>query len=105
MGRMNELSLDLFTYPNRPGFTNPTTSRAAAASMVPVAETLRDHVLAHLRATPSTVHETAEVLGKPVPAVQPRFSELFAHNPPLIEDTGIRRANKSGRKAAVWRAR
>ena len=65
--------------------------------------TLREAVLMILDLIPSTVHETAKVLGCSVPSVQPRFSEL--EDVGLIRDSGKRRKNAvSGKSAIVWEA-
>jgi hypothetical protein len=97
---------DLFDrYPVSPGYKVPGTSADAAASMKPTAATLRAAVLHHLGYWPDigcTADECAERMGESVLSIRPRFSELFAAN--LIEDTGQRRQNKSGRYAIVWKA-
>jgi predicted ArsR family transcriptional regulator len=47
-----------------------------------------------------TADEVAAQLGESPLAVRPRLSELRKEN--LIRDTGLRRANASGKSAAVW---
>ena len=106
MGSMKDLLGDTpysARYPNAPGYTEPTTSKAAAVAMKSRANTLRDQVLALLATKPVTVHEAADILNVTVPAVQPRFSELRAAG--KIEATGERRKNSSGMSASVWRAK
>jgi hypothetical protein len=49
-----------------------------------------------------TADECAGYLGETILSIRPRFSELRAFG--LIEDTGDRRLNDSGRRATVWRA-
>lgn len=98
---------DLFTYapqyPDKPGFKEATTSRAAAQSMEPHAARLRRQCLDALkRHGPATADEIASVLDLSVLSVRPRFSELNADH--FISDTGTRRPNASGRSAKVWRA-
>lgn len=95
---------DLFaTYPDAPGYSEPDTSRAAAESMADSAPRLRERVLAALRRNgPMTPDEAADGLSCSVLSIRPRFTELSHAG--LIEDTGERRANDSGRAAKVWRA-
>ena len=103
MGGMKDLFGDeLVSYPKRPGYTEPTTSKDAAEAVIETAETLRAKVLEALRVSPATVHEMAARLDKTVPSIQPRFSELRASG--KIEPTGKRRPNASGMSAHVWRA-
>lgn len=91
------------TYPASPGAKAAGTSTEAAEAMRPRAHILRAKVLACLRQHgPLTTDECAGMLGETVLAVRPRFSELRALG--QITDTGDRRVNDSGRRAAVWRA-
>ena len=91
-------------FPADPGFQARDTSRAAAVAMAPRAPRIRELVLAEIEATPSTVHEVATRLRRPVSTVQPRFSELEGQG--KIEDSGFRRHNAaSGKKAIVWKAK
>lgn len=89
-------------YPLHPGFKNTDTSILAAEQMKSKAQTLRDEVMALIaRRTNITTHECAEALGRSVPAVQPRMSELSEMK--LIIDSGIRRVNlASGKRAIAW---
>lgn len=60
-------------------------------------------ILDHLKTNgPQTADEVAEALGESVLAVRPRISEMVREN--LVVATGMRRPNKSGRTAWVWRA-
>ena len=96
---------DLFTYhyPAIPGHRGTDTSIAAAASMHDSAPTLRSRVLDALARQPGTADECAARLGETILACRPRLTELQRLG--LIEDTGERRANVSGRLAAVWTVR
>lgn len=96
--------LDLLTYPNSPGFKVPGTSQEAAFAIKGRSDILRANCLKALSMIgPHTADETADRIGESVLAVRPRFSELLALG--LIEDTGIRRPNASGRNATVWRVK
>lgn len=88
------------SYPRKPGWREPETSKDAAADVGPTADNLRSLVLLALR-VPRTVHETAAILGLPVPTIQPRFSELRKLGE--IAPSGERRQNATGSMAHVWR--
>ncbi len=91
-------------YPEHPGAKTGGTSPGAADAMAEPAPNLRAQVLALFgRIGPITTDDAAEFLGKTVLAVRPRFSELRKMG--LIEDSGRRRNNISGRPANVWRLR
>lgn len=79
------------------------TSQAAALSMVRDAPRLRAAVLAVLERHPGglTSDEIAGELGESVLSIRPRVTELKQAG--QLEDTGERRANRSGRTAAVVR--
>lgn len=94
------------SYPLAPGDTGRDTSVEAAEAMRPTAALLRDRVLDRVRGAGQdgmTADECATALGESVLAVRPRFSELAALG--RIVDSEQRRANLSGRRAIVWRAR
>lgn len=95
---------DLFgddRYPKGPGWRDPVTSRMAAEEIKETAASVRGKVLQQIGKRASTVHEMAERLHRPVPTVQPRFSELFAQG--KIRWTGDMRRNRvSGKRAKVW---
>ncbi len=96
--------LDFSLYPNVPGSAALDTSQDAAESMRESAPTLRAKALDVLRRRNGmTADEVADSLGKSVLAIRPRVTELFKLG--LIEDSGYRRANASGRMAVVWRTR
>ena len=90
-------------YPGTPGAKGSDgTSQAAALSIAPQASHLRRTALVTLarlgEATPLEVVARAAVTRE---SLQPRFSELRAMG--MIEPTGARRRNPSGKAAAVLR--
>lgn len=96
------------TYPRSPGFTEPTTSRAAAEKIAPRAATLRDQVLAVYRdAWPSglTSDEVAAKMGKSILSIRPRVTELRRTGDLRVMRhdavTPLTRKNDSGVAAAV----
>lgn len=102
---MSQTMRDLFDgpYNGMPGFKSGSTSKAAAESMRPTAATLRDLCLKMIRRYGDlTADECAAFCNQSVLSIRPRFSELSAIN--LIEDSGLRRDNASGRRAVVWKA-
>lgn len=108
MGSMKDLLGDT-PYPRYPGFTEPTTSRAAADSVAPSSAAARDAILASLRSHGhATADELAERLGWSVLYARPRLSELakLGEVVPTYDGNGypITRKNSSGRSAKVWRA-
>lgn len=92
-------------YPHSPGFKKRDTAKKAAREMKPKAPTLRDACLKVLRqrGTGMTADEIAAELGKSVLSIRPRVSELAALG--SLEDTGLRRDNRSMKQAIVWRAK
>jgi predicted ArsR family transcriptional regulator len=95
----------LETYPNTPGHKASGTSEEAAASMAGSAPQLQRAVLTVLYRHPIglTADQCAEYIGVSVLSIRPRFSELQRKG--LIEESGERRRNQSGRMANVYRAR
>jgi hypothetical protein len=90
-------------YPQSPGWTEPTTSRDAAAKIAPRAKTIRDQVLLAFQvAWPAglTADDVAAKIGKSPFSVRPRCSELLALKE--IMPTTRRRPNESGVDAIVW---
>lgn len=79
------------------------TSRAAAKSMRVSAGTLREAVLEELKRAALTADEVARFLEQSELAIRPRLSELKRLG--LIEDSGLRRTNDSGKSATVWRVK
>lgn len=87
-------------YPFSAGWQGTDTSKQAAESID--AASLRAGVLQYLlRWGPRTADEIAHGLQIDKLAIRPRCSELKALG--KIEDSGERRANQSGKTAAVWR--
>lgn len=108
--RIRDLFSDLDGPPQRPSgtITQPGakgpdgTSQAAARSMASSVAYLHRRALETLnRLGDATPLEAVAASGIGREALQPRFSELRAAG--LIEPTGERRANPSGRSAAVLR--
>lgn len=96
------MSFDLFTYPHQPGYKARETAREAAHAVSSKAPIVRQRILALLSAGHElTPDEAAYSLNIPILTVRPRFSELAAQG--LIEDSGARRLNSSGKRAIVWR--
>ena len=95
---------DLFSYPNRAGYKEHTTSKAAAASMDGKLSNLQQSVLLAIRNAPDglTADEAALHIGETVLTVRPRCAELRELN--KIVDSGALRKNTSGRNAIVWTA-
>lgn len=90
-------------YPDIPGAKGlDGTSQDAADGIAPSAPHLRRlAMLALQRLGDATPLEAVAVSGVPREALQPRFSELRALG--LVEPTGARRRNPSGKCAAVLR--
>ena len=90
-------------YPDVPGSkrTAPETSRAAADSVKPCVQRLRDGVLEQLKQRDLTADECAEAMGEQIWSIRPRLSELKAKN--KITDSGVRRPSANGNSAVVWR--
>lgn len=94
-------------YPNSAGFTEPTTSRAAAEAINATLTVRQREVIDAMRDAGDlglTADETAAKIGRDVLAVRPRLTELGKHKG-LIEKTGERRRNESNLLASVWRLR
>lgn len=91
------------TYPDRPGVKSSLdTTIQAAAEIASEAKALQAACLRELATHNLTADETAAQVGRDKMAIRPRFSELKAKG--LIRDTGERRKNASGKRAAVWQA-
>lgn len=90
-------------YPDAPGAKGADgTSQEAAAAIQPSVTRLRGLALRTLdRLGAATVLEAVPVAGVTRESLQPRFSELRAMG--LVEATGERRRNPSGKNAAVLR--
>jgi hypothetical protein len=98
--RLQEAGMDLFDYPNQPGFKEQETSRAAAEAIAPRTPRLRAACLRVIARQPATPDEVADELGLSILSIRPRFTELARTG--RITDTGLRRPNQSGRMAKVW---
>ena len=94
--------LDIFSYPDGPGFKARETSRAAAAAMAPQAKSLRARVFDEIKKAPGTPEQIAHRLKEPLMNVRPRCSELAAKG--LILDSEARGTAMGGRRAIIWRA-
>lgn len=90
-------------YPLVPGAKGTDgTSQDAASSVAPAAPSLRRQALLWLaKLMKATVLEVVCASGISREALQPRFSELRRMG--LVEPTGERRRNPSGKSAAVLR--
>lgn len=90
-------------YPDIPGSKGPDgTSQDAAEAIAPCVSYLRRVAMRSLdRLGEATVLETVAVAEVARESLQPRFSELRAMG--LVEPTGARRRNPSGKYAAVLR--
>lgn len=99
---MIQKELNFSRYPHKPGWKGRDTSRYAALDMQVQAPTLRQSCLDLLiSGAELTADEIAEALDKTILAIRPRVTELSRQG--LIEDTGTRRKNVSGKMAIVWR--
>lgn len=86
-------------YPNAPGWKESSTSREAAETVD--ASTVRMAVQRALaQHGPLTTDECARLLNLSILTVRPRFSELRLQG--IVDDTGQRRMNASGKRAIVW---
>lgn len=88
------------TYPNAPGFKEPTTSREAAQRVAPRVRDLHAAILAQLALADLTTDECAARMGEDRLAIRPRFTELLKAG--KIRATNERRKNVSGMSAKVW---
>lgn len=95
------MARQLNIYPFEPGYKARDTAIEAARAMKHKAPSLRDRCYAWIAVCPSTADYVADRLGSTEFSVRPRISELVARG--LVEDSGLRRENKSGRMAIVWR--
>ena len=95
------------SYGGLPGFKEPSTSRDAARAVAGKASQLRERIFDLICAAGMrglTPDEAAALIpGSDWRGVRPRFSELAKAQ--RIVPTGERRANDTGLKARVWRAK
>jgi len=102
--KAEQFNLPLSTgYPAGPGYKNKDKkgpSRQAALSIKSHAVTLRDKCFKAVNQKPMTADEVANVIGASILSVRPRVAELVKLR--RLKDTGLRRANSSGKMATVW---
>ncbi|MBA3241603.1 MAG: hypothetical protein H0T60_10305 [Acidobacteria bacterium] len=97
------MSEQLF-YPDFPGYkSRGGTSQEAAEAIAPKVATIRAKVLRAFLAADAglTADEVAGALGLTVLTIRPRVSELRLAR--VLVDSGLRRANQSGKSATVWK--
>lgn len=94
---------ELFDEHARARRSDPVTSKAAAAS-VEVAR-MEGKVLEVLRQYPAglTTEQITGYTGEPLVSISPRLRPLTEKG--LVEDSGERRRNMSGRRAIIWKVR
>jgi DNA-binding MarR family transcriptional regulator len=106
---MADFATDMFgeaepaEYPDAPGHRGVDTSREAAEAFAPKLGRLQKLALEAIRSRGPfglTADELAETLGLDRYSIQPRSTELRRKR--LIEDSGLRRFNATGRRAIVW---
>lgn len=85
-------------YPHAAGFKKRATSKAAAAAITPLIGSLKERILAALRAGAMTPEELAPLVGATVHSTRSRCSELCAAS--LITDSG-QTGPSFGRKEAI----
>lgn len=102
MSRLDPQSWARPQYPFTPGYRNRETSQAAAEAVQSRAGVLRELVRKTISASAGlTADEVADALGESVLSVRPRVTELAKQF--KITDSGLRRPNRSGRNAIVWK--
>ena len=77
------------------------TSQDALATIKPKIKTKREQVYDLLKVNPLTNYEIADELEIPLSSVCGRIRELQILN--LVEDSGLRRETKYGKRAIVWK--
>lgn len=83
--------------------TVSATSKAAAKSVAPTKETVRDKILKYIRSRGTdgaTIEEIANATGIRIQTVCARRNELDFMGD--VYDSGVRRTTSSGRYATVW---
>lgn len=83
--------------------TVKATSKAAAKSIAPVKETVREKILKYIKArgiNGATIEEIANATGIRIQTVCARRNELDYMGE--VYDSGVRRVTSSGRYATVW---
>lgn len=99
--RQMQLVFSAKRYPEAPGYQLSETSRRAAKEIESEAQTLKAACLVTLMSAARTADEVAELLGQDILSIRPRIAELKRAG--KIVDSGLRRANRSGKSAVVWR--
>ena len=90
-------------YPDAPGHKGVATSIEAADAIAPAQGFLQKKALQVAREAGAfgvTAEEAATHLALPREAIQPRFTELRRKG--LIDDHGVKRPNRSGKRAIAW---
>ncbi len=88
----------------QPAFSNETTSKEAAKSMIDAAPSLRDKVFLFIKTNTeygATCEEVETALNLSHQCASARITELHQKVGSII-DSGLRRKTKSGREAIVW---
>lgn len=94
--------MDLFTYPQSPGYKARSTSQAAAQATQSRAPRLRQLCIDQLLLNgPLTSDEIADALRIDRLSIRPRLSELGRAG--RVIDSGMRRKNASGKSAICWK--
>ena len=88
------------TYPHVAGWKDHTSETSQTAAESVDTATVRAQVFAVIRQERLTADEIATRLALSILTVRPRVSEL--RRLALVEDSGTRRRNASGRPAIVW---
>lgn len=87
-------------YPNYPGHDDSDTSKEAAEAIAPHINRLQQIALTAIRESGGlTREELSDKTGNPPASIHPRVSELKKMG--LIRDSGLRRRNRSGKRAIV----
>jgi hypothetical protein len=93
-------------YPNAPGYSNPTTSKDAAASVADRAPKLRNRILGELQVRAdfgATCDELEQAFDLSHQTVSARLREMALGG--LIVDSEKKRKTRTGRRAIVWHAK
>ena len=96
----------LESYPDIPGYKGRDTSALAAEAIAPSAKSIRNALWSFMKTRPDALYSPdylSSLLKYPKHSVRSRFSELAAKG--LIEDSGQRTKNQSGRPAILWRVK
>ena len=88
-------------YPDHPGYSNQTTSKAAAESYKPVAKKVGEVVFNFIERKPMACFEIEQESGLTHQSVSARIRHLVLDG--RVQDSGMKRVTPSGRKAIVWK--